>query len=237
MTVKRAFDVVASFCGLLVLSPLLIFVSLVLRFTGEGEVFYFQERIGLNGRPFLIWKFASMLKESPNIGTRTVTLRGDPRITAVGRYLRITKLNELPQLFNVLRGEMSFVGARPLPRRSFQRFSEEVQARIYATPPGVTGIGSIVFRDEEKLLSLVQERGGDPQELFTRYIYPYKGELELWYQERASFLTDIRILLLTFWQIAFPRSNLVFRVFPDLPDRPVALTVEGLKKIDLKPSP
>jgi lipopolysaccharide/colanic/teichoic acid biosynthesis glycosyltransferase len=201
-----------------------------LRFSREGEVFYLQERIGLNGEPFRIFKFATMLKDSPNIGTKTMTLRGDPRITPLGRYLRITKINELPQLFNVLRGEMSFVGARPLPRASFERYARSVQKRIYTTPPGITGIGSIVFRDEEKLLTLVREQGGDPQQLFTDQIYPYKGQLEVWYQDHASFLTDMKILLLTFWQIIFPSSPLVFRFFPDLPARPEALTIEGLRE-------
>ena len=226
---KRAFDLAVSFLGLLAISPLLGLIILLLRFSREGEVFYPQERIGLAGRPFKILKFATMLKDSPNIGTKTMTLRGDPRITPVGRYLRITKLNELPQLFNVLRGEMSFVGARPLPKASFERYSEAVQARIYATPPGITGIGSIVFRDEEKLLTLVREQGGDPQELYSRFIYPYKGELEMWYQGRASFKTDLQILMLTFWQILFPKSSLVFRIFPDLPARPAELTRAGLR--------
>lgn len=230
MTLKRIFDLTASAVGLIVLSPLLGVIMLALRFSGEGEVFYLQERIGLGGKPFRIFKFASMLKDSPNIGTRTMTLRGDPRITPVGRYLRITKLNELPQLFNVVRGEMSFVGARPLPRNSFERYSPQVQAKIYSTPPGITGIGSIVFRDEEKLLSLVREEGGDPQEFFASAIYPYKGQLEMWYQKNASFVTDMKILLLTFWQILFPRSGLVFLLFPDLPARPAALNLAVLKE-------
>ena len=229
MTLKRIFDVTASALGLILISPLLAVVMLALRFSGEGEVFYLQERIGLDGRPFRIFKFASMLKDSPNMGSKTMTLRGDPRITPLGRYLRITKINELPQLFNVLRGEMSFVGARPLPRTSFERYSPAVQEKIYSTPPGITGIGSIVFRDEEKLLTLVREQGGDPQVLFSSAIYPYKGQLEMWYQRHASFLTDMQILLLTFWQILYPRSGLVFRLFPDLPTRPEGLRLDLLK--------
>jgi lipopolysaccharide/colanic/teichoic acid biosynthesis glycosyltransferase len=227
---KRAFDLLFSSMGLLLISPFLLLIMLILRFTGEREVFYLQERIGLAGKPFHIFKFATMLKDSPNIGTRTMTVRGDPRITPVGRYLRMSKINELPQLFNVIRGEMSFVGARPLPERSFERYAPEVQARIYATPPGVTGIGSIVFRDEEKLLTLAKSRGMDPQQLFSRFIYPYKGSLELWYQKNRSFSLDIRILLLTAWQIFFPQSELVFRLFPGLPRRPEVLTLQGLSK-------
>ncbi len=232
---KRLFDISGSLLGLLVISPLLVLIMLALRWSREGEVFYLQERTGKDGQPFRMFKFATMLKDSPNIGTKTMTLRGDPRITPIGRYLRITKLNELPQLFNVLRGEMSFVGARPLPRASFERYAKPVQARIYATPPGVTGIGSIVFRDEEKLLTLVSEQGGDPQVLFTEQIYPYKGKLEMWYQDHASFLTDMKILVLTFWQILFPTSSLVFRWFPDLPARPETLTTQGLSDRQAEP--
>jgi len=230
MVLKRSFDLCFSLLGLAVVSPLLLLVMLVLRFTGEKEVFYRQERVGLNGQTFRMLKFATMLKDSPNLGAGTLTLRGDPRITAVGRYLRITKINELPQLINVVLGEMSFVGARPLPLRSFLRFADEVQASIYSTPPGITGIGSIVFRDEEDLLSLAQSRGIDPQALFSDYIYPYKGNLELWYQGKRSFGLDLQILLLTFWQILFPRSDLVFRLFQDLPPRPEMLTIEGLSR-------
>ena len=225
-----------SFLGLLLISPLLVLIMLALRVSKEGEVFYRQERIGRDGQPFRIFKFATMLRDSPNIGTKTMTLRGDPRITPIGRYLRITKLNELAQLFNVLRGEMSFVGARPLPRASFERYPKRVQERIYTTPPGITGIGSIVFRDEEKLLTLVREQGGDPQQLFSEQIYPYKGKLEMWYQDHASFLTDMQILVLTFWQIVFPNSSLVFRWFPELPARPEALTVEGLRDRRVEPT-
>lgn len=225
---KRAFDILGASLGLLIISPLLLLIMLILRVTGEGEVFYRQERVGLGGKPFLILKFATMLKDSPNIGTKTMTIRGDPRITAVGKYLRMSKLNELPQLYNVLRGEMSFVGARPLPRRSFERYSDRVQAEIYSTPPGVTGIGSIVFRDEEKLLTLAASRGIDPQVLFSDFIYPYKGRIELWYQQNRSFLLDLQIIVLTLWQIVFSDSHLVFRLFPELPPRPTMLTIEGL---------
>jgi len=229
MTLKRLFDIATSSCGLLILSPLLLVIALLLRITGEREIFYYQERVGLGGRTFWIWKFASMLKDSPNIGSRTMTLRGDPRITRVGWYLRITKINELPQLFNVLRGEMSFVGPRPLPPKSFEKYSSEVRSEISTILPGITGIGAIVFRDEEELLTIARARGDDPQDFFIKHIYPYKGRLELWYRRNRCFSVDMQILMLTAWQIMFPRSHLVFRVFRDLPDRPPVLTVEGLQ--------
>lgn len=228
---KRIFDLFFSSLGLLVLSPVLIPIIIILRFTGEGEVFYFQERIGYQFRLFKIWKFATMLKNSPNLGNKTVTLRDDPRITFAGKYLRITKINELPQIINVVIGDMSLIGPRPLLYNSFKKYTPEVQKIIYKNRPGVTGIGSLIFRDEEKLISEVKNLGGEPLDYYQTYIYPYKGKLESWYYHNISFGTDILILFLTFWQIVAPQSQLVFSVFKDLPERPETLTIEGIHKI------
>lgn len=212
--VKRFFDFLFALTGLLILSPLLIPIMLLLKFTGEGEIFYFQKRIGYKNREFSIWKFATMLKNSPSIGTGEITLRNDPRVTKVGKFLRISKLNELPQLFNVLRGEMSLVGARPLMKKSFDHYPEEVKKVVYNTLPGITGIGSVIFRDEEKIIS----DSNDIQEAY-RKIFGYKGQLEQWYQANISFYTDFMILFLTGWHILFPESKLVYKVFPTLPPR------------------
>lgn len=163
------------------------------------------------------------------MGSKTVTLRNDPRITPFGKYLRITKINEILQLVNVMKGDMSFVGARPLIPNSFKKYSPAVQQRIYNTRPGVTGIGSLIFRDEEKLVTEVRKMGFEPLDYYAKYIYPYKGALEMWYQDHISFSTDLKILLLTFWQIVFPKSELTYRVFKDLPERPAALTIGGLE--------
>src|SRR5690606_26719993 len=110
------FDIVFSFLALLLLSPLLIPIILLLKFTGEGEVFYLQKRMGFRNKEFYIWKFATMLKNSPNMGSGDVTTRNDPRVTPMGKFLRMSKINELPQLINILKGDMSFVGPRPLMR-------------------------------------------------------------------------------------------------------------------------
>lgn len=214
---KRLFDFLLAILILLILSPLLIPIVLGLRFTGEGYVFYFQKRVGFKNQLFDIWKFATMLKNSPNIGTGAITLRRDPRVLPMGGFLRKTKINELPQIINVLKGDMSVVGPRPLMPISFEQYSADVQAKIYNVKPGITGIGSIIFRDEEKLIS---ETKLDPQEYYTRYIFPYKGALELWYQKNVSFYTDFMIIFLTAWAIIFPASNLVNKVFKDLPQRP-----------------
>jgi lipopolysaccharide/colanic/teichoic acid biosynthesis glycosyltransferase len=212
--IKRALDFFCSLVALLVLSPLLIPVIILLKLTGEHDIFYFQKRIGYKNREFNIWKFATMLKNSPNMGTGEITLRNDPRVTVMGKYLRKSKLNELPQLFNVLLGHMSVVGPRPLMKVSFDQYSDEVQQLIYNSPPGITGIGSVIFRDEEKLVS----ESSDMKETY-RQIFQYKGAVEMWYQQHKSFYTDFMIIFLTFWAIVAPDSRLVYKVFKTLPQR------------------
>ena len=155
-----------------------------------------------------------MLKDSINLGTGTLTLRNDPRVTSVGKILRLTKINELPQIINVLKGDMSIVGPRPLLQQSFDLYPDEVKRRIYNWKPGITGIGSIIFRDEEKILS----SSSDPKTMYAT-IYPYKGALEMWYQDHISFYTDCMIMFLTGWAIFFPDSKLMNKIFKDLPAR------------------
>lgn len=214
--IKRAFDFVFALLFLLLLSPLLIPLMIILRFSGEGYVFYYQRRIGYKNKYFNIIKFATMLKDSLNMGTGSITLTNDPRVLPLGRMLRKTKLNELPQVINVLKGDMSWVGPRPLVDKTFNAYPQHVRDQIYQSRPGITGIGSIVFRDEE---SLISSSNMPPHEFYKEVIAPYKGMLEMWYNQKKGFLTDLNILFLTAWVILFPKSNLVFRVFPDLPPR------------------
>ncbi len=214
--IKRFFDIFFSLAALLLLLPVFIPVILVLLLTGEHRVFYRQQRIGYLKRTFHIWKFATMLKNSPNMGNGDVTTRNDPRVTKVGKFLRISKLNEFPQLINILTGDMSFVGPRPLMKVSFERYSDEVKEKIYNVRPGLTGIGSILFRDEELIVS---QSNLPPHECYRQIILPYKGTVEMWYQQHISFLTDFFILFMTGWAIVSPRSNLIYRVFPSLPRR------------------
>ncbi|MBN8864633.1 MAG: sugar transferase [Sphingobacteriales bacterium] len=214
--IKRFFDILFSLIALVILSPVLIPIIILLKLTGEHEVFYLQKRIGYKNREFYIWKFATMLKNSPNMGSGDVTTRNDPRVTAVGRFLRISKINELPQLINILKGDMSFVGPRPLVRAGFERYSPELQERVYQVKPGLTGIGSIVFRDEELIIT---HSSLPPHECYRQVILPYKGAVEMWYQQHYSFYTDFMVLFLTAWYIVFSKSNLVHKVFPSLPAR------------------
>lgn len=215
--IKRFFDFLLALFILVLLLPLLIPIMIGLKLTGEGHIFYFQKRIGYKNEYFNIWKFATMLKDSPNIGTGSITLRNDPRITPMGGFLRKTKINELPQVINVLKGDLSIVGPRPLVDRTFNAYSEEIQKVIYNVRPGITGIGSVIFRDEEGLFEHSTEK--DPHVFYQKVIAPYKGALEIWYQKNQSFLTDVKIIFLTAWAIVFPKSELHFKLLKDLPKR------------------
>tara|TARA_B100000963_G_scaffold350999_1_gene361991 strand:- start:1179 stop:1850 length:672 start_codon:yes stop_codon:yes gene_type:complete len=217
---KRFFDIIASLFAIIILSPLLTPIVIGLLLTGENYVFYLQERIGYKNKKFKIYKFATMLKNSPNIGTGLHTALKDPRILPMGEFLRKTKINELPQLLNILFGSMSVVGPRPLVDKTFEPYPDIVKKNIYNVKPGLSGIGSIVFRNEEELLSSSKI---PMSEFYSKYISPYKGDLEIWYQSKISFYTDFMIIFLTIWVVFFPKSDLVFRLFKDLPEKPIFL--------------
>ena len=214
--IKRFFDIIFSLLAILVLSPILIPIIILLLLTGEHEVFFRQDRVGYQNKIFRIWKFATMLKNSPNMGSGDVTTRNDPRVIPMGKFLRISKLNELPQLINILTGDMSFVGPRPLMKAGFDRYTDEMKEKVYRAKPGLTGIGSIVFRDEELIITKSEL---PPHECYRQVILPYKGAVEVWYQQHISFFTDFMILFLTGWYIVFSSSQLVYKVFPSLPKR------------------
>jgi len=218
--IKRFFDILVSLIALLILSPFFLIIIIMLKLSGEGEILYKQKRLGFHNRYFNIYKFATMLKNSLNMSSGSITLRNDPRVTSVGKYLRITKFNELPQVINVLKGDMSIVGPRPLVDKTFNAYSKEIRDRVYNTKPGITGIGSIVFRDEEELISASVL---PPHDFYEQYIAPYKGELEIWYQQHQSFQVDLLIIFLTVWVILFPKSRLTYKIFSDLPKRKLIL--------------
>lgn len=219
---QRFFDVLFSGLALIVLSPLLMPIVIVLRLTGEGEVFFLQERVGKDGKPFKLFKFATMLRNSPNIGTGTVTLKGDPRVLPVGKFLRKTKINELPQLLNIFFGHMSVVGPRPQTLRCFNAFPQKLQSVIVKVRPGLSGIGSIVFRAEEDILA---DHAGSV-DFYDNVIAPFKGEIEAWYVDHKSLWTYFAVIVVTIWVVLFPGSSLVWRAFKGLPAPP-----EKLKKM------
>ena len=223
---KRMCDVVLSGIGILVLSPLLVPVMIVLKCTGEHYIFYGQTRIGRNNSHFKIWKFATMLLNSPNMSGGLHTTKGDPRVLPFGKFLRKTKINEIPQIFNIFLGDMSIIGPRPLVDKTFNPYPPDVKARIYSVRPGLSGIGSVVFRGEEQLLSRVNAAGGSMDAFYAEKIAPYKGALELWYLDHFGFWTDVMLVFLTAWVVVFPQSSLVRKVFKDLPPVPEGLDVK-----------
>lgn len=213
---QRFFDLLFSGLALLVLSPLLVPIALLLRFTGEGEIFFMQERVGKDGKPFSLYKFATMLKNSPGIGTGTVTMKDDPRVLPVGKFLRKTKINELPQLLNIFLGDMSVVGPRPQVLRCFNAFPVDLQRVIVKVKPGLSGIGSIVFRGEEDILA---DHAGSV-EFYDNVIAPYKGQVEAWYVDHQSLFTYFVVILVTVWVVLLPSSGIVWRAFKGLPIPP-----------------
>ena len=214
---KRLLDIIVSLIFIIILLPVFIPIMIVLKFTAEGEVFYFQERIGFKNSKFKIWKFATMLKNSLNMGTGSITLKNDSRVTTFGSILRKTKINELPQFINVLKGDISLVGPRPLVKKTFDAYNENVKSKIYNMKPGLTGLGSIIFRDEESILSSVIDE--DPHDFYQRVIAPYKGELELWYQKNCSTILDLKLIIMTAYVVIFPKSLIYEKWLKDLPKK------------------
>ena len=214
---KRSLDFIVSLIVIFLLLPFLLPICIVLRFTAEGEIFYLQERMGFKNHKFKIFKFATMLKDSLSLGTGSITLKDDFRVTRIGKYLRSTKINELPQLYNILKGDISIVGPRPVLEQDWLLYPNTIRDNIYDVKPGLTGIGSIIFRDEESIISKINDE--DPHIYFKRVIAPYKGELEMWYQEHRSFLLDFKLILVTAWVILVPTTKLYENWFKDLPKR------------------
>jgi len=210
---KRFLDLFISIVSLILLFPIMIPIIIILRFTGEGEIFYIQERMGYNNKKFKIFKFATMIKNSSNIGTKSLTLRNDPRVLPFGRILRKTKINELPQILNVIIGDMSIVGPRPQMKVDFLVYPKYVQKSIYSVKPGITGINQIFFSDEEKIIS----KSKNPRKYYKEVIAPSKGKLELWYLDNVNFLTDTKIISITVLVIFFSNSKFISKFFKNLP--------------------
>ena len=188
---KRAFDIVFSAFGLLVLSPLLLLLAIAVKLTAGSPVFFRQQRVGLGGRLFTILKFRSMVVNAEK-GGLGVTRDGDPRITVIGRFLRKTKLDELPQLWNVLVGDMSFVGPRPEVSQYVAKYTPE-QQRVLNLKPGITDRATLEFRNEEELL----RTAADTEKFYVEYCLPRKIELNLAYADTANVWQDIKIILRT----------------------------------------
>lgn len=216
---QRFFDLLFAGLALVCLAPLLLPVVLILRQTGEGEIFFKQQRVGRNGRSFALLKFATMLKDSPNLGTGTITTKDDPRVLPFGKFLRKTKINELPQLINIFKGDMSVIGPRPQTQRCFDAFPKQSQEVIVRVRPGLSGIGSVVFRGEEDML----DAATDPNHLYDEVIMPYKGQLEEWYVVNQSLRLYFQLISMTIWVVLFPSSRVIWQAFKNLPKPPALL--------------
>ncbi len=197
---KRIFDLMLSAIGLILLSPLFCCVSILIALDSRGPIFFRQKRMGIGLCPFFIYKFRTMIADADLQGP-LITIDGNKRITRVGRILRKTKIDELPQLINVFKGEMSLVGPRPeVPQYVllYQKDYEEIlQAR-----PGVTDLASILFRDEELLL----QKQDDPETYYTQILLPQKIQRAKDYLKKSSILYDLKIIFLTFFRIVFPQK-------------------------------
>lgn len=199
---KRIFDLIIAVPALLVFLPFGLVIALILRFTGEGWIFFVQERVGLGASRFGLLKFATMLLDSPKSGT--ITSKHDPRILPFGRYLRVTKINELPQILNVIKGDMSIVGPRPLAEKEFFLYPDNIQEVIRKMKPGLTGMGSLFLRNEENILF---ESKKEKTQCYVEDVLPLKGTLEKWYFEHRSFWLDMKIIAATALAIVLPGAR------------------------------
>lgn len=201
---QRIFDIFLSGIAIISLLPIFFFIVLILSVTGEREIFFKQNRVGINKKNFRLLKFATMLKNSENKGAGTVTLKNDYRVLPFGKFLRKTKLNELPQLFNIFLGHMSVIGPRPLHIKQFSFYSYNDQKIISSVRPGLSGISSIIFRDEEKILQNTK----DPDKTYKKYITPKKAKLEKWYIKHKSIYLYFKLIIVTLIVVIFPNVNI-----------------------------
>ncbi len=191
LMVKRIFDIIASTIGLVVLGPCMFFIAWRIRYEDGGPVFYRGERMGLNGKPFRIFKFRSMVVNAEKVGPSS-TSEDDARITKIGRFLRKYKLDELPQLINVLIGDMSVVGPRPQVKWATDLYTEE-EKLILTVRPGITDYASILFHNEEEIL----KGSSDPDQDYLDKIHPTKTRLAMQYVQTHSFVVDMKIIFET----------------------------------------
>lgn len=215
----RLFDILFSGVTIVILLPFMIPVMVALKLTGEHDIFYRQVRIGKGGKPFGILKFATMLRDSPNMAGGVLTQKNDPRILPMGKFLRKTKINELPQLVNIFIGQMSVIGPRPQAKHHYDLYSDEIKSAIDTVAPGLSGLGSVVFRDEEDMLNAVANR----DEFHDLVIAPYKGALEVWFVQNRTLSVYFKLILLTILAVLRPSSKAWKKSFKGLPPVPEAL--------------
>ena len=215
----RVLDILISLSAIVVLSPLFIVLVFLLKFSGEGEIFYFQNRVGMQTSTFKLIKFATMLKDSSSFATKEITVKDDPRILPLGKILRKTKINELPQLFNIFIGNMSLVGPRPLALSGYEKYPERQKKDIQKIKPGLSGLASLILRNEEEILSY----SSSPIDFHSNVLTPFKGEIEIWFSERLSIANYFKIIFLTIWIVVFSKSKILEKVYTKRPKMPQEL--------------
>lgn len=212
---QRFFDILFSALAIVLLSPILIIVSILLKITGY-DVLYKQKRVGLKGKIFNVYKFTTMVKNSENIGAGTLTMKNDSRVLPIGKFLRKSKLNELPQLLNILKGDMSIIGPRPQDIEGFNAFKKEEQGIIVKVRPGLSGIGPIIFRNEDEIMDKSEVQ--DKKLFYNEYIAPYKGEIEAWYVKNKNLYLYFALIIMTLYVVLCPKRKInyleIFRGFP-----------------------
>jgi len=221
----RFFDIVISSIAMIVLFPFMIPIMIGLKLSGEHYIFYLQPRVGKEGESFNVFKFATMLKNSPNLPGGFITQEKDPRVLPMGYFLRKTKINELPQLLNIFLGQMSVVGPRPIVAQHLALYPEKTKEAILSMTPGLTGIASLVFRDEEGILDKI---GGDRKYIHDYVIAPFKGELELWWFEHHTIKNYFKVIILTACALGSPRTSLWKKWFKETPEPPEVLRLNGI---------
>ncbi|MBN2681607.1 MAG: sugar transferase [Bacteroidales bacterium] len=198
---KRLFDIFFSVLGIIILTPFLVIIAIIILADSRGGIFYLQTRVGKNNRDFRLMKFRTMRPNSDKKGLLTVGGR-DSRITRTGYYLRKYKLDELPQLINVLKGEMSFVGPRPEVRKYVELYNQE-QKKVLTVKPGITDYASIEYINENELLA----KSNNPEKEYIENIMPAKLKINLIYIEKAGLNTDLKIIIKTILKILFKRKQ------------------------------
>ena len=211
---KRGFDILVAGTGVVLFAPLLILAAVLVKVTSTGPIFFRQNRIGMRFRPFFILKFRSMVQEAPAMGG-PITFGRDPRITRIGHFLRQTKLDELPQLLNVLKGDMSLVGPRPEVPHYVEMFREDYE-EILEVRPGITDLASIWFRDEATILSQAE----NPEQEYIEHVLPRKIQLAKQYIQQSSFLLDLVIIFRTLFKLAADRVSLQYAAAACLSSNP-----------------
>jgi lipopolysaccharide/colanic/teichoic acid biosynthesis glycosyltransferase len=194
-------------------------IMIILKLTGEHDIFYRQRRVGRYGKEFNLFKFATMVRDSPNLPGGLFTHENDPRILPLGKFLRKTKINELPQLINIFIGQMSIIGYRPLVQEGYDKYSDEIKQSLYNFKPGLSGIGSIVFRNEEEMIQKVKDKEG----FYKDTIIPYKGELERWYVKNIGMSLYFKIIICTGITVIMPNTNIRKSAFKNIPQMPEKL--------------